>query len=91
MRQSLGADREKLLQPNRRATGWAGGWIAWVGKTRRERHAGRSMVGSSAQPQPIPDVNYESPSQLQDIACVQCDVVLGIKCLTSPINHVLDE
>ena len=32
-----------------------------------------------------------SLSQLQDIACSQCGVVLGIRCISSPVNHVLDE
>jgi hypothetical protein len=30
-------------------------------------------------------------SELQDIACNECDAVLGIKCLNTPVNHVLDE
>lgn len=30
-------------------------------------------------------------SQLQDIACDVCGAVLGIRCITSPVNHVLDE
>ncbi|KAK1827208.1 hypothetical protein QBC39DRAFT_267529 [Podospora conica] len=28
---------------------------------------------------------------LQDIACASCNVILGLQCLETPVNHVLDE
>jgi regulator of replication initiation timing len=36
-------------------------------------------------------VSNTHPSQLQDIVCSNCAALLGLRCIQTPVNHVLDE
>ncbi|KAB5530292.1 hypothetical protein GE09DRAFT_387008 [Coniochaeta sp. 2T2.1] len=64
---------------------------------------GKSYFSPIVDPHHAPDIKPHGPlragekgtlvegCQLQDIACGHCAAVLGIRCMNSPVNHVLDE
>ncbi|OIW35589.1 hypothetical protein CONLIGDRAFT_63525 [Coniochaeta ligniaria NRRL 30616] len=64
---------------------------------------GKSYFSPIVDPQRGPDIRSHGPlrsgekgtlvegCQLQDIACMSCGAVLGIRCSSTPVNHVLDE
>lgn len=91
--QSLDANRQDLFQSRRRARRRPGHPGPRCDPHRRTRHSrGRMASSLSRVVNPGRAVILMSPSSnLQDIVCSNCTALLGLRCIRTPVNHVLDE